>query len=189
MNPRLAPIVVAVVCAHGLALWALQAAFRRTEPQAETAIVMVASLVDPVQPVAPAPPPPPAPAKAPAPPAPRKAPAPAPIPIKPRTEPAPKPVIERETAAAEPASQPEAMTLDNPASESRSPAELTQVSAPIVVATPPTPAPLELPNSNARHLNNPKPPYPTLSKRMGEQGTVVIRAWIELDGTASRAEV
>ena len=189
MNPRLAPIVLAVVCAHGLALWALQSALRRTEPQPEAAIVMVASLVDPVQPIAPAPPPP-APVSAPTPPATKKTPAPSPIPVKPRAERTPKPVIEREEAAtADPTSQPEVMSLDAPVSEAQSPTTPTQTSAPMVAAAPPAPAPLELPNSAAKHLNNPKPPYPALSKRMGEQGTVVIRAWIELNGTASRAEV
>ncbi|MEZ5705813.1 MAG: energy transducer TonB [Burkholderiaceae bacterium] len=190
MNPRLAPIVLAVVCAHGLALWALQSALQRTAPQPESSIVMVASLVDPVQPIAPAPPPPPpAPAKAPAPPAPKKTPAPSPVPVKPRAEPAPKPVIEREAATAEPQSPTETINLDNPVSAPQPQTTPTQVSAPLVAQAPPAPPPVELPNSSARHLNNPKPPYPALSKRMGEQGTVVVRAWIGLDGTASQVSV
>ena len=195
MNPRLAPIVLAVVCAHGLALWGLQAAFRRTEPQAETPIVMVASLVNPDQAVVPSPPPPAPPApppKTPAtPPAPPKAPAPAPIPVKPRAEPAPKPVIEREAVAPEPASRPEAMALENLPSAPVPETTAVQSSAPAVSApaAPPAPPPLELPSSTAKHLNNPKPPYPALSKRMGEQGTVVIRALIGTDGFASEVTV
>ena len=48
---------------------------------------------------------------------------------------------------------------------------------------------MELPSTNADYLNNPRPPYPPLSKRLGEQGRVVVRVFIEADGTASRAEV
>ncbi|WP_137922454.1 energy transducer TonB, partial [Hydrogenophaga sp. 2FB] len=54
---------------------------------------------------------------------------------------------------------------------------------------PPAPPRVELPSSSADYLNNPRPPYPSLSKRMGEQGKVVIRAFIEVNGTASRAEI
>jgi protein TonB len=48
---------------------------------------------------------------------------------------------------------------------------------------------VDLPSSSADYLNNPTPPYPPLSKRMGEQGRVVIRARIEVNGSASKAEV
>ncbi len=60
-------------------------------------------------------------------------------------------------------------------------------------AGPPTqeaaPAPVQPPSARAEHLHNPKPAYPPLSKRLGEQGRVVVRARIEVDGTASEAEV
>jgi periplasmic protein TonB len=52
-----------------------------------------------------------------------------------------------------------------------------------------SPPQLQLPSTQAGYLNNPKPPYPPLSKRLGEQGKVVVRVLIEPDGTASRAEV
>jgi protein TonB len=54
---------------------------------------------------------------------------------------------------------------------------------------PPAPPRIDLPSSSADYLNNPRPPYPPLSKRLGEQGKVVVRVFIEVDGTASRAEV
>ena len=54
---------------------------------------------------------------------------------------------------------------------------------------PPAPPKLELPSSAADYLNNPKPPYPPLSKRLGEQGKVVVRVLIETNGTASKAEI
>jgi protein TonB len=46
-----------------------------------------------------------------------------------------------------------------------------------------------LPSSDAQYLQNPKPAYPSLSKRLGEQGRVVIRVFIEADGSAKRAEI
>ena len=54
---------------------------------------------------------------------------------------------------------------------------------------PPAPPRIELPSSSADYLNNPPPPYPPLSKRLGEQGKVVIRAFIDANGTATQAEV
>lgn len=57
-----------------------------------------------------------------------------------------------------------------------------------MAAAPAAPA-LELPSSNADYLHNPKPPYPPLSKRLGEQGTVELRVFINSDGTAANAEV
>lgn len=48
---------------------------------------------------------------------------------------------------------------------------------------------LELPSSDADYLNNPRPPYPALSKRLGETGKVVIRTFIGVDGSAQRAEI
>ena len=46
-----------------------------------------------------------------------------------------------------------------------------------------------LPSTQADYLNNPRPPYPPLSRRLGEQGKVVLRVFIETDGTAARAEI
>ena len=63
---------------------------------------------------------------------------------------------------------------------------LPEVAAP--VAAPAAPR-VELPSSKADYLNNPPPPYPALSKRLGEQGLVVVRALIDTDGSAKRAEL
>ena len=48
---------------------------------------------------------------------------------------------------------------------------------------------LELPSSDAEYLNNPKPAYPPASKRLGEQGKVVIRTFIGIDGVAQQAQI
>ena len=54
---------------------------------------------------------------------------------------------------------------------------------------PPAPPKIELPSSQASYLNNAPPRYPSMSKRLGEQGRVVIRALIATDGTASQATI
>lgn len=54
---------------------------------------------------------------------------------------------------------------------------------------PPAPAKVELPSSDADYLQNPKPSYPPMSKRLGEQGKVLIRALIGVDGIAQKAEI
>ena len=54
---------------------------------------------------------------------------------------------------------------------------------------PATPASLVLPSSDADYLNNPAPAYPRMSKRLGEQGTVIVRVFIGLLGSAEKAEI
>jgi len=66
--------------------------------------------------------------------------------------------------------------------------------APNAPSAAPTPAPaapprIELPSSNAAYLNNPKPPYPAISKRMGEQGKVVLRVLISAEGLPQKVEI
>lgn len=61
--------------------------------------------------------------------------------------------------------------------------------APPVEARPAPPAPVILPNFNADYLHNPAPVYPQLSRRMGEEGRVLIRVFVEPDGQASKVEL
>jgi periplasmic protein TonB len=46
-----------------------------------------------------------------------------------------------------------------------------------------------LPISNAKYLNNPHPAYPRQSKRLGEQGTVLLEVEIDVDGSANKIHV
>lgn len=48
---------------------------------------------------------------------------------------------------------------------------------------------LSLPRSNAAHLNNPKPAYPTFSRRLGEEGHVQLSIHILADGRVSEAGI
>ena len=55
--------------------------------------------------------------------------------------------------------------------------------------TPPAAAAVVLPSSDADYLHNPPPAYPRMSRRMGEQGTVLVRVFISADGRAEKAEI
>ncbi len=46
-----------------------------------------------------------------------------------------------------------------------------------------------LPSSDADYLNNPPPAYPRMSRRLGEQGTVLVRVFISTEGRAEKAEI
>jgi periplasmic protein TonB len=74
-------------------------------------------------------------------------------------------------------------------------AAATHVSAPPVPTagkdtqgTPAAPT-IELPSTQANYLNNPPPAYPRLSRRLGEQGKVVLRVLIGPDGKAEQAQI
>ncbi|MEE2023089.1 energy transducer TonB [Alkalimonas mucilaginosa] len=54
---------------------------------------------------------------------------------------------------------------------------------------PPASAPVTAPRADASHLNNPAPAYPMLSRRLREQGTVLLELLIEADGQISELAV
>jgi protein TonB len=70
--------------------------------------------------------------------------------------------------------------------------------SPVVVAPPP-PSPVEVagasgpaltqPIYNADYLDNPPPAYPSMSRRAGEQGRVVLRVLVSAGGTADEVQV
>ncbi len=63
--------------------------------------------------------------------------------------------------------------------------------APIALAPVPAPAPVEVaaPVFDAAYLQNPKPPYSTVSKKMGEQGRVVLRVHVTPSGSADEVQL
>jgi protein TonB len=46
-----------------------------------------------------------------------------------------------------------------------------------------------LPSSDAHGLNNPKPAYPRLSRRLNEQGQVMVRVFVATDGSPQQGEI
>lgn len=165
-------IVAAVIGFHVLGLWALQAGLLRRAVELVVPVAVMAELIEPPQPQV------------------------TPEPTPPKPQPAPKPVAPVQRAVKQ-APMPLAIADSAPAPEaptgvvSAPPEPAPAVTEPVATApvAPPAPPKVELPSSDANYLNNPPPPYPPLSKRLGEQGRVMVRVHISADGIATRAEV
>lgn len=56
-------------------------------------------------------------------------------------------------------------------------------------AAPPGPLPVIPPSFFAAYLENPPPAYPAISRRLGEQGKVLLRVLVSADGRAERVEL
>ncbi len=65
------------------------------------------------------------------------------------------------------------------------PAAATPVAATVAVAQPT----VQLPSSDADYLQNPKPAYPAMSRRLNEQGRSVIKVLIGIDGVPKQADI
>jgi protein TonB len=169
-------IASSVVIFHVGVLWAMQSGLmKRTVELLVPAEILVEFIEPPVPKVVPPPPAPPQPAP-PRPVARQQAVVKAPTPV---TAEAPLPLA---TADSTPTPNAPAGVL--------APADVAPPApVPQTVAAPPAPARVDLPSSNAEYLQNPKPAYPALSKRLGEQGKVVVRVFIAVDGTAQKAEI
>jgi protein TonB len=111
---------------------------------------------------------------------------PKPLPVKPRVQlpapPEPQQIIPSTTEAPTPVLAPAPPP----------PAPLAPVAAappPQSQAVAPAPVPLIPPNFNADYLDNPPPVYPPLSRRVGEQGKVMLRVLVNARGTADKVEL
>ncbi|HET8744397.1 MAG TPA: energy transducer TonB [Ramlibacter sp.] len=194
-------VAAGVLLLHVGGVWALQAGLVRRAVESVVPETIMAVLIEPEPPQELTPPkavesPPPPPVvhkvarRAPPPPAP----APRPLP-KPR--PAPQPVAQP-TPAPAPAPEAPVVTptevalapIPQPAVQAAPPAPPAPP-APVVVAkaAPAAPTPVELPVSDADYLQNPRPAYPPISRKLREQGKVVIDVLIGADGSAQQAKV
>jgi protein TonB len=91
------------------------------------------------------------------------------------------------TPLAAPAPQSTAVSPASPAASSvATGATAPSTHAPGNANAPPA---LQQPSSDADYLNNPKPAYPAMSRRLGEQGKVVVHALIDADGVPQKAEI
>ncbi|MRR51036.1 MAG: energy transducer TonB, partial [Rhodocyclaceae bacterium] len=54
---------------------------------------------------------------------------------------------------------------------------------------PPAPAAIVGARFDADYLHNPKPVYPSASRRLGEQGRVLLRVYVSAEGRAEKVEV
>jgi protein TonB len=201
-----ASLITVLLLHAGLIGWAITVLPTRVDTPPEPLTVAVQLLpvqeekIPEPQP-APAPAPPPVvPEPSPSPPPPEPKPIkPKPVKPKPVPKPAPKPEpkapakprpsresatpeVKAETVAPE-ASQPSAA----PAPASSAVTAAPPASAPAAPAAPPVKTNVYIPAEYA--AANPKPVYPAMSKRYGDQGTVVLRVFVKADGTAGQVEV
>jgi periplasmic protein TonB len=164
----------AVLLAHAALAWLLVQGWVNPQPlTAETGNVIMASVVMEI----------------PAPPDPK----PQPVQAKVQAQPPNQPKL---TPTVQPQLHPSPVVSQTAPSES---APVVPAAAPSAAAAPAaagtqrpntTPGPVvSLPSSDADYLNNPAPVYPRMSRRMGEQGTVVLRVFINTEGRAEKADI
>lgn len=174
--PRHAVIVGSVVLFHAAALWSLQSGLLRRVVDVVVPVQLLSELIAPVVPPPTAAPPP-----------------------QPRAEPSRPGAAAPRPAPLPPALQPLALATDTTPPPVNAPTGVLTPPPPqaVVTATASTapvpssakPVKVALPSSDADYLNNPKPTYPMLSKRMGEQGQVLVRVLIGADGLPQKAEI
>lgn len=107
----------------------------------------------------------------------------------PQELPKPKPVVKQPVKRIETKPQPlltASETLPSPAAITAPPPP--QHKEPVSIAPSP-PAPVIPPQFNADYLNNPAPHYPGLSRRLGEQGRVLLRVFVDEQGLPARIEL
>ena len=118
--------------------------------------------------------------------------------IEPRVEPPPrlpkpKPVTRTPPPVPAPilAAAPEAPTpIIAPAPPPREPIALAPAATPAPAPAPVlAPAPVTPPIFNANYLDNPAPTYPVMSRRLGEQGRVVLRVLVNPGGKAEEVQI
>lgn len=194
--PRVWRVTCAVLLAHVCAAW-LVSAWPSQPATVLPQVVLVAHLVarapTPVAPPATAPPPQPAGAAVlPPKPTPTPTPTPRPRPAQPNpfvaTERPPEPEPAQGPARAPvQAQQPHAQA--NAQALAQTQAQTDGAASVQPAAAPHAPAAVVQPSSDADYLNNPAPVYPRLSRRMGEQGTALVRVWIGADGRPLQAHI
>lgn len=167
---RHATVALSVVMLHVGFIYALYSGLLMRAVELVVPVVVVSQFIEPPKPKeAPVPPPPPQPAKVK--PVVTKAPtvaAPLPMAI---TDPTPAPNAPTGTTTPQPAPAPVAAPLAG------------------VPAAPSAPPAVQLPSSDANYLQNPRPPYPPISRRLNEQGKTTVRVLIGTDGLPQRAEI
>ena len=108
------------------------------------------------------------------------------------TPPRPRPVERRPVPRSAPQPATLALAADAPAaallvSAPPTPAPVAVAAAP--ESAPPAPAAPSAPRFDADYLDNPKPVYPALSRRLGEEGKVILRVHVLADGQADEIQL
>ena len=102
----------------------------------------------------------------------------------------PLPVVKPQPVREKPAPTPKPTIPVLEATQSTQPAPAAPVATPPEVKpAPPAAEPVVQARFDADYLKNPAPPYPPLSKRMGEEGKVTLRVSVNPQGTADNVEI
>lgn len=170
-------IVIAVVGFHALGLWALQTGLLRRAVELVVPVEVLAEMIEPPRPqVTPAPPipqPQPKPVQKPATPTPA---VPRQPPLQPLAIADPTPSVQAPTGVTEP--QP-------PAPAIQAPARTSEAATDTAVAIPRD----TIPSTQIDHRYRPQPPYPNLSNRLGEEGTVTLKVMVSKEGRPLAVQV
>jgi protein TonB len=174
--PRLSPaVLVGVMLAHAVVLALILNTPVETQPVIPAAPLYIRLIEPAVVPPKPTPvqPRPVAPQPAKIKPVPPRiqTPAPRPAPMAAPPQPEPVEVPRVESVRAEPPPQP------------------VPTPAPVEAPKPAPPLPVTQPRFNADYLDNPKPPYPRVSRRMGEEGEVQLRVSVDTGGNVQQIEI
>ena len=170
-------IAGSVLVFHAAALWALQSGLLMRAVEVVVPVEILSQFIEPPKPT----PPPPTP---PAPPVPPKQPVVRPKPAALPPPPQPMAIPDRTLAPAAPTGVIAPPAPLPPITEPVAPAP-----APAPPPAPPAPPQIQLPSSDAAYLQNPSPVYPAISRRLGEQGKVLVRVLIGVNGTPERVEI
>lgn len=182
---RIVVIAGAVLAFHALAIWALQSGLLMRAVELVVPVAVLAQIIEPPKPEPPVPlPPPPVIPKPPPPPVKQAVVKPAP-PVPQKQAPPQMLAIETPTPAP---NAPAPVEIAPAAPISPPSVPVAAVASPVPVTAPPS-GKVVLPMSEGDYLSNPKPPFPAMSKRMGEQGSVKVRIYVGADGLPKKAEL
>lgn len=104
------------------------------------------------------------------------------------SKPVPRPVEMKPLPRRQPTPAPQAVLAAQTATPAAAEA-LTAKETPPAPPAQPAPAAVTQPRFDADYLSNPAPAYPSLSRRMGEEGKVVLRVYVEASGRPSQIEI
>ena len=174
MISRNLAIVLAVVLLHVGFIWALASGLLTRAVELIVPVVVLSQFIEPPKPkeVLPPPPSPPLPTQ-----------------IKKVVIKAPAVAAPLPTAIQDPTPAPNAPTGAIAPQATPAPIAAPVAAVPVAAPAPPTAPSLQLPSSDADYLQNPKPAYPSISRRLNEQGRTTVRVLIGTDGQPQRAEI
>ena len=171
-------IALFVVLLHVGIIYAIYSALLTRAAELVVPVVILTRLIEPLAPQITPPPPPPPPLPQPTPLAPQ--------PVKKALTRAPSAVAPMPPAINDPVPAPNTPTGNIASQPESAPTASPVAAAPFAASAPPS---LQLPSSDADYLQNPRPPYPSISRRLNEQGKTTVRVLIGIDGQPQRAEI